>query len=262
MWESYVAVLPANWLNWTAVWRRNYIAWKKAALVSILGSLGDPMIYLFGLGTGLSVMVGRVEGMSYIAFLATGMVATSAMTASTFETIYAAFARMRDQRSWQAILYTQLTLGDIVIGELVWAATKALLAGTAIATVAAILGYAVWSSILYVVPVIALTGIAFASLAMIVAAIAPNYEYFIFYQTLILTPMLFLSGAVFPVTQLPANVQQVVAFLPLAHSIDLVRPAMFGRPVADVMFHLGVLVLFGVMPFFISTALLRRRLMS
>ncbi|MCG5487666.1 MAG: ABC transporter permease, partial [Sinorhizobium meliloti] len=137
MWENYAAVLPANGWNWIAVWRRNYLAWKKAALVSILGNLADPMIYLFGLGTGLGFMVGRVEGMSYIAFLATGMVAASAMTASTFEIIYAAFARMRDQRSWEAILYTKMTLGDIVLGEVVWAATKALLAGTAIAVVAA-----------------------------------------------------------------------------------------------------------------------------
>ncbi|MCG5486793.1 MAG: ABC transporter permease, partial [Sinorhizobium meliloti] len=172
------------------------------------------------------------------------------------------FARMRDQRSWEAILYTKMTLGDIVLGEVVWAATKALLAGTAIAVVAAILGYAVWSSILYIVPVIALTGIAFASLAMVVAALAPSYDYFIFYQTLILTPMLFLSGAVYPVTQLPGNVQQMATFLPLAHSIDLIRPAMFGRPAADVMFHLGILFIFCVLPFFVSTALLRRRLMS
>ncbi|MGG7539827.1 ABC transporter permease [Rhizobium sp. Nf11,1] len=262
MWENYAAVLPANGWNWTAMWRRNYLGWKKAALVSILGNLADPMVYLFGLGTGLGLMVGRVEGMSYIAFLATGMVAASAMTASTFETIYAAFARMRDQRSWEAILYTQMTLGDVVLGEVAWAATKALLAGTAIAVVAAILGYAVWSSIPYVVPVIALTGIAFASLAMIVVALAPSYDYFIFYQTLILTPMLFLSGAVYPVTQLPGKVQQMATFLPLAHAIDLIRPAMFGRPAADVMFHLGVLFIFGVLPFFVSTALLRRRLMS
>ncbi len=125
--EFYTAALPTNLWNWVAVWRHNYLAWKKVAFASILGNLADPMIYLFGLGFGFGIMVGRVDGASYIAFLAAGMVATSAMTSATFETIYAAFSRMHVQRMWEAILCTQLTLGDIVLGELAWAATRAFL---------------------------------------------------------------------------------------------------------------------------------------
>ncbi|MBY5760716.1 ABC transporter permease [Rhizobium leguminosarum] len=256
-----VATLPAGGLNWLAVWRRNYLAWKKAALASILGNLADPIIYLFGLGAGLGVMVGRVDGVSYTAFLAAGMIATSAMTAATFETIYAAFGRMQGQRTWEAMLYTQLTLGDIVVGEMAWAATKAALAGTGIGIVAAALGYTQWLCLLYALPVIALTGLAFASLGMVVTALAPSYDYFIFYQTLVITPMLFLSGAVFPIDQLPVAFQQIAAFLPLAHSIDVIRPTMLGQPIANVCLHIGVLCIYIVVPFLVSTALLRRRLM-
>ncbi|MBN9987368.1 ABC transporter permease [Rhizobium laguerreae] len=256
-----VAALSAGGLNWLAVWRRNYLAWKKAALASILGNLADPIIYLFGLGAGLGVMVGRVDGVSYTAFLAAGMIATSAMTAATFETIYAAFGRMQGQRTWEAMLYTQLRLGDIVVGEMAWAATKASLAGTGIGIVAAMLGYTHWVALLYALPVIAITGLAFASLGMVVTALAPSYDYFIFYQTLVITPMLFLSGAVFPVDQLPVAFQQIAAFLPLAHSIDVIRPTMLGQPIANVCLHIGVLCIYIVVPFLVSTALLRRRLM-
>ncbi|MBY5364790.1 ABC transporter permease [Rhizobium leguminosarum] len=256
-----VAALPAGGLNWLAVWRRNYLAWKKAALASILGNLADPIIYLFGLGAGLGVMVGRVDGVSYTAFLAAGMIATSAMTAATFETIYAAFGRMQGQRTWEAMLYTQLRLGDIVVGEMAWAATKASLAGTGIGIVAAMLGYTHWLSLLYALPVIALTGFAFASLGMVVTALAPSYDYFIFYQTLVITPMLFLSGAVFPIDQLPVAFQQLAAFLPLAHAVDVIRPTMLGQPITNVCLHIGVLCIYIVVPFFLSTALLRRRLM-
>lgn len=206
-------------------------------------------------------MVGRVDGVSYTAFLAAGMIATSAMTAATFETIYAAFGRMQGQRTWEAMLYTQLTLGDIVVGEMAWAATKASLAGTGIGIVAAMLGYTHWLALLYALPVIAITGLAFASLGMVVTALAPSYDYFIFYQTLVITPMLFLSGAVFPVDQLPVAFQQIAAFLPLAHSIDLIRPTMLGQPIANVCLHIGVLCIYIVVPFLVSTALLRRRLM-
>ncbi|XKM37738.1 ABC transporter permease (plasmid) [Rhizobium ruizarguesonis] len=256
-----VAALPAGGLNWLAVWRRNYLAWKKAALASILGNLADPIIYLFGLGAGLGVMVGHVDGVSYTAFLAAGMVATSAMTAATFETIYAAFGRMQGQRTWEAMLYTQLRLGDIVVGEMAWAATKASLAGTGIGIVAAMLGYTHWLALLYALPVIALTGFAFASLGMVVTALAPSYDYFIFYQTLVITPMLFLSGAVFPIDQLPVAFQQLAAFLPLAHAVDVIRPTMLGQPIANVCLHIGVLCIYIVLPFFMSTTLLRRRLM-
>ncbi|MPR12395.1 ABC transporter permease [Microvirga tunisiensis] len=258
---GFAAVLPANAWNWAAVWRRNYLAWKKVALASILGNLADPMISLFGLGTGLGILVGRVEGTSYIAFLAAGMVATSAMVASTFETIYAAFSRMHERRTWEAILYTQLTLGDIVLGELAWAATKALLAGTAIAILAVVLGYAAWPSVLYALPVIALTGFTFAGLAMIVTALAPSHDYFVFYQTLVITPMMFLCGAVFPITQLPGALQQVGRFLPLAHSIELIRPAMLDRAAGSIALHIGALCVYAVLPFFLSAALFRRRLM-
>ncbi|MGY3622084.1 ABC transporter permease [Bradyrhizobium sp. USDA 10063] len=261
MWKRYAAALPANAWNWVAVWRRNYLIWRKVALASVLGNLADPMTNLFGLGFGLGMIVGRVEGTSYIAFLAAGMMATSAMTSATFEGIYAAFARMHAQRTWEAILCTQLTLGDIVLGEMAWATSKAVLAGTAIAIVATTLGYAAWPSTLYALPAIALTGLVFASLAMVVISLAPSYDYFVFYQTLVVTPMVFLCGAVFPVNQLPGAFQSVAGLLPLAHSVDLIRPAMLGRPADGVALHISVLCIYAVLPFFLSTALLCRRLM-
>ncbi|QIG94531.1 MULTISPECIES: ABC transporter permease [Bradyrhizobium] len=259
--EGYAGVLPANAYNWVAVWRRNCLAWRKVALASVLGNLADPITHLFGLGFGLGLIVGPVEGTSYIAFLAAGMVATSAMTAATFETMYATFARMDANRTWEAILSTQLTLGDIVLGELVWAASKSVLAGTAIGLVAATLGYASWLSIFYAMPTVALTGLVFASLAMVVISLAPSYDYFVFYQTLVLTPMVFLCGAVFPMSQLPSSFQHFADLLPLAHSVDLIRPAMLEREAGGALFHVGALCIYAVLPFFVSTALLRRRLL-
>ncbi|WP_027584057.1 ABC transporter permease [Bradyrhizobium sp. Ai1a-2] len=261
MGEGYMAAMPTNGYNWVAVWRRNYLAWRKVALASLLGNLVDPMTNLFGLGFGLGIIVGRVDGASYIAFLAAGMVATSAMTSATFEAMYAAFARMDAKRTWEAILCTQLTLGDIVLGEMAWAATKAVLAGTTIVIVATTLGYAAWPSILYALPAIALTGLAFASLAMVVISLAPTYDYFVFYQTLVITPMIFLCGAVFPVAHLPSGFQSVAGLLPLAHSVVLIRAVMLERQADDVAMHIGALCMYAVLPFFLSTALFRRRLM-
>jgi lipooligosaccharide transport system permease protein len=259
--ERLGMALPANALNWIAVWRRNYLVWKKLAFASVLGNLADPMIYLFGLGFGLGLMVGTVDGVSYIAFLAAGTVASSTMMSATFESTYSGFSRMHVQRTWEAIMHTPLTLGDIVLGEVIWAASKALLSGTAIMLVAALLGYAHWQTMLWVVPVVLLSGLAFASVAMIVTALAPSYDFFMFYQTLVLTPMLLLSGVFFPASQLPAVIQHVMQALPLSHTVELIRPAMLGRAPIAIAEHVAVLVAYAIVPFFVSAVLLRRRMM-
>jgi lipooligosaccharide transport system permease protein len=254
--------LPANATHWMSVWRRNYLVWKKLAVASMIGNLADPMIYLFGLGLGLGLMVGHVEGVSYIAFLAAGTVASSVMMSASFEAMYSGFSRMHVQRTWEAIMHTPLTLGDIVLGEVVWAASKSVLSGVAIMLVAGALGYANFPSMLLALPVIVLTGLAFASTAMIVTAIAPSYDFFMFYQTLALTPMLLLSGVFFPVAQLPALAQHVTQALPLVHAVELIRPAMLGRPLDGFALHAGVLAAYAVLPFFVCAWLFRRRMMK
>jgi lipooligosaccharide transport system permease protein len=255
------AALPSSATHWVAVWRRNYLVWRKLALASMFGNLADPMIYLFGLGFGLGLMVGHVDGVSYIAVLAAGTVSSSVMMSASFESMYSGFSRMHVQRTWEAIMHTPLSLGDIVLGEIVWAASKSMLSGAAIMLVAGVLGYASFPSMLLALPVIALAGLAFASCAMIVTALAPSYDFFMFYQTLVLTPMLLLSGVFFPITQLPAAAQHITLMLPLAHAVELIRPAMLGRPVENAAMHLLVLALYVVVPFAIATVLFRRRMM-
>jgi lipooligosaccharide transport system permease protein len=253
--------LPANGTNWIAVWRRNYLVWRKLAMASLFGNLADPMIYLFGLGFGLGLMVGHVDGVSYIAFLAAGTVASSVMMSASFESMYSGFSRMHVQRTWEAIMHTPLTLGDIVLGEIVWAGSKAVLSGAAIMLVAGVLGYAQAPTMLFALPVIVLAGLAFASLAMVVTALAPSYDFFMFYQTLVLTPMLLLSGVFFPLAQLPHAVQQAALALPLVHAVDLIRAAMLGRPVSQPVLHVAVLAGYACVPFFACAVLFRRRLM-
>ncbi|WP_258187847.1 ABC transporter permease [Trinickia symbiotica] len=259
--QGFRFALPANAANWVSVWRRNYLVWRKLALASMFGNLADPMIYLFGLGFGLGLMVGQVDGVPYIAFLAAGTVASSVMMSASFEAMYSGFSRMHVQRTWEAIMHTPLTLGDIVVGEIVWAGSKAILSGAAIMLVAGVLGYARFPSMLLALPVIALAGIAFASLAMVVTAVAPSYDFFMFYQTLVITPMLLLSGIFFPLSKLPEPVQQAALALPLAHAVELIRPAMLDRPIADAPLHLAVLAAYVIVPFFACAALFRRRMM-
>lgn len=248
-----------------SVWRRNLLVWRKTALTSILGDMADPMIYLFGLGYGLGTLLPKdlpQLGGSYIAFLATGTVCASTMNAASFEALYSAFSRMHVQKTWEAIMNAPVALDDVVLAELFWAASKALLSGTAVLTVVALLGLTSSPLALFALPVIFLSGLTFAALGLIMTTIAKDYAFFMYYFTLFITPMTMLSGVFFPIEQLPAIAQNVAQFLPLAHAIALVRPLLFGQIPHDTLFHLAALIGIAAVAFTIAVNLARKRLLS
>lgn len=245
-----------------AVWRRNFLVWKKLAIPSMLGNLADPMIYMFGLGYGLGAMLPAVNGLPYIAFLAGGTLCASTMNAATFESLYSAFSRMHVQKTWEALLYAPLDLDDVVAGEWLWAASKSMLSGTAILCVIALLGFVHSPLALWVLPVIFLTGLAFAGLGLIINALAPSYDFFMYYFTLAITPMIFLSGVFFPLDQLPEVARWVACVLPLSHAVALVRPLLNGEIPAQALTHVLVLAAIAFTAFWVALGLTRRRLMK
>jgi lipooligosaccharide transport system permease protein len=248
--------------RFTAVWRRNALVWKKLLGASLLGNLADPLIYLLGLGYGLGGLVGNVNGRPYITFLAAGSLCSATMNSATFESFYSAFSRMHVQRTWDAIMNAPVALEDVVAGELAWAATKACFSGVAILLVAALLGLAAGPVSAWVVLVIPLVGLAFAAPGLVVTACARGYDFFTYYFTLFITPMLFLSGVFFPLEQLPRSMQWAAYCLPLWHATALVRPLMFGEVPPDMALHAGVLLAYTVGCFYVAVVLLRRRLLA
>jgi len=227
---------------------------------SVLGHLADPVIYMLGLGYGLGGMLPEINGMSYIAFLAAGTVCYSTMNSASFEALYSGFSRMHEQRTWEAIMNTPITLDDIVISEIIWAASKSLLSGVAVLLVIWVLGLSHSILTLWIIPLSLLVGLCFASLGLIMTALAPGYDFFMYYFTLIITPMVLLCGVFFPVEQLPPLLQSVSSALPLTHAINLARPLMNDTIPAQLLSHIGVLVGYALTGFYISLVLFRRRL--
>jgi len=248
--------------RFVAVWRRNFLVWRKLAIPSILGNLADPLIMLFGLGYGLGAVLGNMGGTSYFAFLAGGFLASSSMFAATFESLYSAFSRMHMQKTWEAILNTPMTLEDILAGEWAWAATKSLAAGVCMLVVVSAFGFAASLLALGAIPVVALVGLAFAGIGLSINALATGYDFFSYYMTLVLTPMMMLSGVFFPADQLPAAVQLAAQLLPLSHGVALARPLLLGEIPQSILLHLGVLLAYAVGGFYLAVVLTRRRLLT
>ncbi|MDR0673873.1 MAG: ABC transporter permease [Zoogloeaceae bacterium] len=247
-------------MNWVAVWQRNFFVWRKMALPALLGNLADPMIYMFGLGYGLGGLLPSLEGQPYVVFLSAGVICASTMNAASFESLYSAFARMHEQKTWEAILNTPLGLADILLGELVWAASKALLSGAAILLVIALMGLTRDSLALWVLPVIFLMGLAFAALGLVFTTLASSYGFFMYYFTLFVTPMTLISGVFFPVDQLPGWLSSLGAWLPLAHGVALARPLLQGHVPPDPLIHVAALIATAFIAWRLALALARRRL--
>jgi lipooligosaccharide transport system permease protein len=236
--------------------------WRKLAVASVLGNIADPLLYMLALGYGIGALIGDVGGMSYVAFIGTGMVCQSAMFTASFEGMYSAFSRMHVQRTWDAIINAPIALDDVVLAEWIWCATKAVMSTIAILLVLMALGYGRTPLALAILPVGFLIGLVFGAFGLVMNALAPGYDFFTYFFTLVLTPMLLLSGVYFPVEQLPSWLAAAAELLPLKHAIDLARPLMLGRVPGQIPLHVAVLATYAFAAYWLALALTRRRLLK
>lgn len=253
--------LPRIRIQALAIVRRNFLVWRKLFWSSLLVHFGEPLLYLLGFGYGLGLFIGQVEGLSYLAFLASGIVASSAMHTASFEGMYSVFTRMVPQRTYEAILMTPLEVDDVVSGELIWCALKGLTGSLAILLTATLLGAITDLRALLAIPVVFLVALCFAGPAILMAALARNYDFFNYYFILLLTPMLMLSGVFFPLTSAPTWLHGLMQLLPLTHAVALVRPLLTGTWPTTPLLHLAVILGYTALSFYFATLAIRRRLL-
>jgi lipooligosaccharide transport system permease protein len=256
------AALSSASFRWIAVWRRHMRVWRKLSLPSLIGNFGDPLLYLLALGYGLGRFVGSMDGMPYVTFLASGIVCSSAMNTATFESLYSAFTRMTTQQTWAGMLAAPLDVRDIVLGEVMWSGSKSVISAGAILVVAAALGVVYGLRMVLVLPVALLIGMCFGAMALVVTAISKSYDFFLYYVTLVVTPMMLFCGVFFPLDGLPPSLRRIAWFLPLTHGVEIVRPLMTGRWPDAAALHLAVLAAYTAAAYWAATELVRRRLLA
>ena len=207
---------------------RNLLVWRKLAIPSLVGNIAEPLMWLVAFGYGMGALVGQVQlggnAVPYILFLASGSICMSAMNAASFEALYSAFSRMHVQKTWDGIMNAPVRLDDVVLAEMLWAAFKSLFTSAVILGGDAGAGHQPQPEAAAGPAAAGLVGIMFACIALIFNALAKGYDFFTYYFTLFLTPMMFLSGVFFPREQLPGVVRVISDWLPLTAAVELVRP--------------------------------------
>ncbi len=255
-----------NAFRFWPVFMRNLLVWRKLAIPSLVANIAEPLMWLVAFGYGMGALVGEVsldgQKVPYILFLASGSICMSAMNAATFEALYSAFSRMHVQKTWDGILNAPMRLDDVLLAEMLWAAFKSVFTITAILGVMMALGIIHSWKLLAAWPILLCVGITFSCLALIFNALAKGYDFFTYYFTLFLTPMMFLSGVFFPRDQLPGLVRDISAWLPLTQAIALVRPLFLDQWPTQPVLHLAVLAVYAGGAWVIALRLTRKRFKS
>lgn len=254
-----------SWRAWR-VWQRNFDVYKATWKVNFIPPLLEPFLYLVAFGVGLGNLVRDVsydgEVISYLRFIAPGLIATAVMNHGFFETTYASFVRMYFQKTYDAILSTPLMLEDVILGEIIWGATKALFAGTIMLIIAGLWGLVAWPASLAILPVAFLAGMAFSGLGMCFTAVVKNIEMFNFPVFLFITPMFLFSGVFFPIQSLPQWAQYAAKAMPLTFLVSILRGLTLGRFHQFQIVELLWLTAIAVICTFLSMSMMKKRILK
>ena len=213
-----------------AVWRRNAAMYKKTWKWNILPNFFEPVFYLFSIGLGVGAYISQMDGTSYLAFIAPGLVCVAAMNGASFEVTYNIYVRLVFEKTYDAMLTTPIEPDDVLVGEILWAVTRSCVYGGCFFVVLMLFGLTPLPSSLSVIFVIPMTGLLFAAIGMVFSLRIPNIDMFSFYFTLFLTPLFLFSDVFFPLKERLAGAWLWVAeALPLLHPVRLARASFRGE---------------------------------
>ena len=248
------------------VWQRNWTVYRQSWKISFIPPLLEPLFYLLAFGVGLGTLVGNIRygGMeiSYVRFIAPALIAITVMNSSFFENTYASFVRMYYQKTFDAMMATPLTVEEIIAGEIIWGATKAVIATAIMMVVISFFGLIRYPEGLLLLPLAFLGGLAFGAAGMVCTSLVPHIELFNLPVFLFITPMFLFGGTFFPVENLPGWAQTTAALLPLTHLVNLSRAFTNGRIDAGLLPGIGYLAAFTAVTFPLALYKMRKRLIK
>ena len=235
--------------------------WKATTFSSIV----EPTIYLLAFGFGFGALVSKVNGVSYVQYVGTGVVASAALFSSVFPGMFNTFVRREFQRTYDAILAAPVDVEELVTAEVLWISCRAGVYCMAPLFVAILFGLPVTSGIVIVPFVGFVTGWGFACFGVTISALAKSIDNFNYVTSAVITPLFLVSGSFFPISQLPHGVQIAANVNPLYHTVQLVRHAVLdglgGLRWADLA-HAAAIVAFAAIMWRLAIARQERRLIN
>jgi lipooligosaccharide transport system permease protein len=245
--------------------QRNLLVYKHAWMVIVSGFF-EPLFYLLGIGLGLGTLVPDIGGISYLAFVAPGLLASSCMNGAITDGFFNIFFKLHFQKVYDGILATPMRVADVALGEALWALGRGSAYAAAFLVVLLAMGavtgrpiLASWWSLL-ALPAAVLVSAAFSAMALCVTTYARTIQDFDIVMGLLVMPMFLFAGIFFPVTTLPPPIQWLLLAVPLYHAVAMLRQLTTGLVDTSILLHAGYLAVAGAAAFLVATRRLERSL--
>src|SRR3954469_627521 len=244
-------VMVREIVNFSSYWRS-----------STFSSTVEPTNYLLAFGFGFGSLVSTVAGRPYVEFVATGTVATAVLFSSAFPAMFRTFVKYQFQRTYDAILAAPVDSEELVTAEALWIATRAGVYGCVPLVVAFAFGLDPSWGMLAVPFIGFLAGYGWACFGIMTAGFAKSIENFSYIVSAVITPLFLVAGTFFPISGLPEWAQVLAQFNPLYHCVQLVRDAVFGFAGWADLYHVAVIVAFGLLMWRIAIYAMERKLVN
>lgn len=255
--------MTVSWPHVFAVWQRSATLYRRTWKFTILPNFFEPVFYLTAIGIGVGAYITEMDGVSYVAFLAPGLLCVSAMHGASFEVTYNMFVRMNFEKAYDGMLTTPVEPEDILIGEALWALTRSCIYGGGFFIVAGFFGLVPLPWGLVAILIIPLTGLLFAAIGLAFTLRIPSIDLFSFYFTLFMTPLFLFSDVFFPIKErLSGTWLYVAEVLPLLHPVRLARAIFRGDVTWLALWDLAYIVALSALLLWWGRRGIRRRLTS
>jgi lipooligosaccharide transport system permease protein len=209
--------------------------YRRTFRASIFSSFLNPVLFLLAMGVGLGTYVDQsgtankaLGGLSYLQFLAPGLLAATAMQAAAFESTFPIMGGLAWQKTFHAMFATPISARDIVVGNLAWITIRLTSICAIFTIVMTLFGAAASPLILLAIPAAVLTGMAFATPIVAFSATQRTPEKFNAVFRFGITPLFLFSGTFFPISNLPEMVRPIAWLSPLWHGVELSRQLALG----------------------------------
>jgi lipooligosaccharide transport system permease protein len=244
---------------------RNFLVYRHAWIV-IFSGFFEPLFYLFSIGVGLGQLIGDIVGptgqpITYAEFVAPALLGAAAMNGAVYESTFNIFFKLKYAKIYDAVLATPMAPGDIAIGEIAWSLFRGALYAAGFLVVMWIMNLmpSLWG--LLAVPAALLLGFGFAAAGMAATSFMKSWQDFDL-VALVTLPLFLFSATFYPLSVYPPWLQWAAQLSPLYHGVVVIRALTLGQLEWSMIYHVGFLVVMGIVGFIVATRRLEKLLLA
>jgi lipooligosaccharide transport system permease protein len=244
------------------VWRRNRDVYLNVWRSELIWPFVEPFVTLLALGIGLGNFIQFDEKTDYMAFIGPALIAVYPMWSSAAECAWGSFFRMDQQGTFDAVIATPVSVDEVSTGEILWGGTRGVMGVCYVGVMVLAFGGISSPLAILILPFSILPGIMFSAISLCYTATAKSISSLNYFFATYITPQFWLSGAFFPLEEMPGWVEVIAWFTPAYHVVRIYRGLAGGSPEVSHLVDVAWIIVVGSAAYLLALSLMRRRLIK